>query len=111
NLTILLKTVLLLREQGVDDFRLMTTADPWQFPDVEIVSREEDKRLATHPMIAGCVKLTGSVPYGDIPALYVQSDLFIFPSLTESFAYLFLYAMGGGFPGIAVGISLFWEIY
>src|SRR5207245_11229522 len=87
NLTILLKTVLLLRQQGVDDFRLMTTADPWQFPDVEIVSREEDKRLATHPMIAACVKFTGSVPYAAIPTLYAQCDLVIIPSLTASFTY------------------------
>src|SRR5207245_979634 len=87
NLTILLKSVLLLREQGVDDFRLMTTADPWQFPDVEIVSREEDKRLATHPMIAAVVKFTGSVPYAAIPTLYAQCDLVIIPSLTASFTY------------------------
>ena len=110
NLTILLKTVLLLRQQGMDDFRLMTTADPWQFPDVEIVSREEDKRLATHPMIAGCVKLTGSVPYADIPALYAQSDLFIFPSLTESFAYPLVEAMASGLPVVAADIPICREI-
>jgi glycosyltransferase involved in cell wall biosynthesis len=110
NLTILLKTVLLLRQQGVDDFRLMTTADPWQFPDVEIVSREEDKRLATHPMIAAVVKFTGIVPYADVPTLYAQSDLFIFPSLTESFAYPLVEAMASGLPVIAADIPICREI-
>lgn len=110
NLTILLKTVLLLRQQGMDDFRLMTTADPWQFPDVEIVRREEDKRLATHPMIAAIVKFTGTVPYVDIPALYAQSDLFIFPSLTESFGYPLVEAMASGLPVIASDIPICREI-
>src|SRR3989442_9512924 len=81
NLTVLLKAVMILSKQGVTDFLLVLTADPWQFPDVEAVTREEDQALATHPLISPFVKFTGLVPYEDVSKLYADSDLFVFPLL------------------------------
>lgn len=110
NLTTLFKAVLFLREQGVDDFYLTTTADPCQFPDVEIVSREIDKSLASHPLVASSVKFTGSIPYEEIEKLYQESDIFVFPSLAESFGHPLVEAMASGLPIIASDIPICREI-
>jgi len=110
NLTTLLKAGLLLRERGRDDFCLVTTADPSQFPDVEISTREQDTELASHPLLAPCVRFTGSVRYEDIPKLYAQSDLFVFPSLAESFGHPLVEAMASGLPIIASDIPICREI-
>src|SRR2546427_4406302 len=110
NLTVLLKAVMILSEQGFTDFLLVSTADPWQYPDVEAVTREEDQALATHPLISPFVKFTGLVPYEDISKLYADSDLFVFPSLAESFGYPLVEAMASGLPVLAADIPICREI-
>ncbi len=110
NLTILLKAVRTLSEQGFADFSLVTTADPRQYPDDELVTREEDQSLAVHPQVAPFVRFTGPVPYVDVPRLYADSDLFVFPSITESFGHPLVEAMATGLPVLASDIPLCREI-
>ena len=110
NLTTLLRAILLLRERGVDDVRLVSTLDPSQFPDVEVSSRVEDIRLSTHPLVASAVKFVGAVPYDDIPQLYAQADLFVFSSLVESFGHPLVEAMASGLAILASDVPLCREI-
>jgi glycosyltransferase involved in cell wall biosynthesis len=110
NLTTLLKAVLFLRERGKNDFYLISTADPGQFQGVEITSRKEDGALASHPLVASSVRFTGSVPYEDMPGLYEESDLFVFPSLVESFAHPLVEAMANGLPIAASDIPICREV-
>lgn len=110
NLTTLLKAVVLLRDQGIGDFCLTTTADPSQFPDVEITTRREDKALASDPRVAPYVKFTGSVPYRKMHTLYQDSDLFVFPSLAESFGHPLVEAMATELPIITSDIPIHREI-
>jgi len=110
NLTVLFKAVRTLSEQGFTNFRLVTTADPHQFPDDELVTRDEDQSLAIHSQVAPFLKLTGPVPYMDIPGLYRDSDLFVFPSISESFGHPLVEAMASGVPVIASDIPVCREI-
>ncbi|MEW6324876.1 MAG: glycosyltransferase family 1 protein [Nitrospirota bacterium] len=109
NLTTLLKAVLILRGQE-DNVRLVTTADPEQFPEADISSRDEDRRLAAHLLVSSCVDFTGPVAYREISALYAQSHIFVFPSLAESFGHPLVEAMASGLPIIASDIPICREI-
>jgi glycosyltransferase involved in cell wall biosynthesis len=94
----------------VDDLCLTTTADPDQFPDTEVVTREIDRSLASHSLIASSVKFTGPIPYQEIEKLYQENDIFIFPSLAESFGHPLVEAMASGLPIIASDIPICREI-
>jgi glycosyltransferase involved in cell wall biosynthesis len=110
NLTTLLKALHLLREKGVNDLLLTSTMDPSQFPKVEIITREIDRSLAAQPLVGSAVKFTGSIPYDEIHKLYADSDVFIFPSLAESFGHPLVEAMASGLPIIASDIPICHEI-
>jgi glycosyltransferase involved in cell wall biosynthesis len=110
NLTVLFKAIRLLSEEGFKQFTLLTTADPWQFPSDELVTREADQLLARHPMVYPFVKIAGGVPYAEIPKLYSTSDVFVFPSIAESFGHPLVEAMASGLPIIASDIPVCREI-
>lgn len=110
NLTTLLKAVRILVEYGNRDFTLVTTCDPWQFPEVEVISRQEDEALAAHPQVAPFVKFAGTVLYQNVAQLYTDADLFVFPSLVESFGHPLVEAMASGVPILAGDIPISREI-
>ena len=110
NLATLLKALLLLKEQGIQDFTLTTTADPSQFPGVEISTRKGDAALFSDPRLAPHVRKTGSVPYEGVEKLYWESDVFVFPSVAESFGHPLVEAMASGLPVIASDIPICREI-
>ena len=110
NLTVLLKSLLGLKALGLKDFVLSTTAGPDPFPDVEISSRAADRSLAGNPSIAPHLHYVGSVPFEEISALYRKNDLFLFPSLSESFGHPLVEAMASGLPILAADIPICREI-
>ena len=110
NLTTLFKAFLLLTIKGAGDFSLVTTADPSQFPNVEITTREIDTALASDPRVAPYITFTGTVPYEQIQNLYTECDLFVFPSLAESFGHPLVEAMASEMPVIASDIPICREI-
>lgn len=48
------------------------------------------------------VRLPGAVPYSQLPSLYANADLFIFPSPLESFGFAVVESMACGTPVIAL---------
>ena len=110
NLTTLLKALLILRQKGDDGLRLVSSGDPSQFPEVEISSRETDRALAGHPLVASYVRFTGTIPYEEVARFYAESDIFVFPSLAESFGHPLVEAMATGLPIVASDLSICREI-
>jgi glycosyltransferase involved in cell wall biosynthesis len=61
------------------------------------LSEDIDGRLA--PLYAeGAVRLTGYVPFDDLPALYTLAEMLVFPSLYEGFGLPVVEAMACGTP-------------
>jgi len=110
NLTTLLQALLILRQKGEDGLRLVSSADPSQFPEVEISSREMDRALVEHPLVASHITFTGTIPYAEVARFYAESDIFVFPSLAESFGHPLVEAMAMGLPIVASDISICREI-
>ncbi len=52
------------------------------------------------------VKLLGRVPHAAVPRIYTAADLFVYPSLCESFGFPLVEAMAGGLPIIAADLPL-----
>jgi glycosyltransferase involved in cell wall biosynthesis len=62
------------------------------------------------PELIKQIHLTGYVVNDDLPAIYNQSDLFLYPSLRESFGIPMLEAMACGIPVITSNTSSMPEI-
>ena len=65
---------------------------------------------AGDPQITKHIHLTGYVPNADLPGIYSQCSLFLYPSLRESFGIPILEAMACGVPVIAGNTSSMPEI-
>ncbi len=61
----------------------------------------EDHHLLAKGVERGQVDLIGKVPYGSIPSLYRDHDLFVFPSIAETFGHPLIEAMAIGLPVIS----------
>lgn len=101
NLSTLLKALPLLNRNGGRRFALTTTVNP----DSETwpVTRAEDLELARSAAVAPAVHFTGRLSREQTVAAYGQSDIFVFPSLVESFGFPMAEAMAAGLPVVAAG--------
>lgn len=101
NLDTLLRAMPLLNREGGREFVLKTTANPhWEVARYA-VRRREDIALAQMPDIAPWVQIVGPLGKGETERLYLDSDLFVFPSLMESFGFPMVEAMAYGLPIVA----------
>lgn len=111
NLGTLLRALLVLHEQGIP-FHLVTTVTPSHiFSSLgESISYDTDQRLLMDDRLASCTTITGPVPYEQIQKLYWQADVFVFPSLVESFGHPLVEAMASGLPVLASDIPVCREV-
>src|SRR5208282_911838 len=111
DLATLLRAVALLRERGETPVELWLTLEPAR----EAVQRgqhtpmppDEQKILAG---LAGCVRYLGVLRYEQTWQAYREADVFVFPSLCESFGHPLVEAMAAGLPVMASGIPVHREI-
>ncbi len=100
NLTTLLRALLLLAADGWR-FKLLTPADPmWEDTPLTPI-KKTDSELVNDTRLKDRIEFTGVMKSEQIADLYQQADLFVYPSVIESFGHPLVEAMTAGIPVIA----------
>jgi glycosyltransferase involved in cell wall biosynthesis/2-polyprenyl-3-methyl-5-hydroxy-6-metoxy-1,4-benzoquinol methylase len=110
NLSTLLKAMPLLNRNGKGTFVLKTTADPGWKEAARTATYRWDLALARQPDVAPWVEFLGPLQSEQVEELYRQGDVFVFPSLCESFGHPMVEAMVHGLPIVASDTSVNREI-
>jgi glycosyltransferase involved in cell wall biosynthesis len=104
NLGTLFRALLELEASG-QKCRLITTADPdWEKIDNPI--RESDRKLADELKRRALLELTGMLTGSALDQLYARADIFVYPSVVESFGHPLLEAMAAGLPIVAADVPV-----
>ena len=111
DLATLLRAVALLREAGRTPIQLLLTLEPLsggtQRGQHTAMPAAEQELLSA---LAGSVRCLGVLRYEQIWEAYRQADVFVFPSLCESFGHPLVEAMAAGLPVVASDIAVHREI-
>lgn len=104
NLGTLFRALLRLNAFG-KEFRLITTADPgWE--NIHNPIRESDRALVAKLGKLGLLELTGMLAGAALDELYARADIFVYPSVVESFGHPLLEAMAAGLPVLAADVPV-----
>jgi glycosyltransferase involved in cell wall biosynthesis len=110
NLRTLLNALPLLNQSDSSKYFLTTTVDPsWQAVSW-MVTVEEEQRLALQPDVRPWVTFIRPSDWRRTQPLYELADIFVFPSLTESFGHPLAEAMTHGLPIVAADTPVNREI-
>jgi len=101
NLRTLLRAISLINKNSGGKFNLKTTASPSWTGAGWTLTHGEDLMLARQAGIAEYVDFVGPLSREGIESLYRASDIFVFPSWSESFGLPMAEAMAHGLPIIA----------
>jgi glycosyltransferase involved in cell wall biosynthesis len=101
NLATLLRAMPLLNRNAARKFALKTTVNPGWEGAAWTVTHKEDLALARQPDVAPWVEFLGPLGQQQVQELYREGDLFVFPSLCESFGHPMVEAMAQGLPIVA----------
>lgn len=71
---------------------------------------EKDFFLLKKAIERGHVTMLGNIPYLELPTIYKNHDVFVFPSLSETFGHPLAEAMGLGIPVIAADTPVHREV-
>lgn len=104
NLGTLFRAVLELGNSG-QKCRLVTTADP-EWEDIDNPIRQSDRRLADELKHRGLIELRGLLAGPALDQLYARGDIFVYPSVVESFGHPLVEAMAAGLPIVAADVPI-----
>ncbi|NDQ56854.1 MAG: glycosyltransferase family 4 protein [Acidipila sp.] len=107
NLATLLRAAEILKQQNVS-FELQLTLDPWRQDGQHTRMPQEELDLLRR--LDGTVRTIGVLDYDATWRAYEQVDIFVFPSLCESFGHPLVEAMAAGLPVVASDIAVHREI-
>lgn len=100
NVGTLLKALQELLKSGAECV-LITPADPdWQGPR-QTAAWKRDSQIANDPALSRHLQFTGVLNAEALAALYGVADIFVYPSIIESFGHPLLEAMAAGLPVVA----------
>jgi glycosyltransferase involved in cell wall biosynthesis len=103
NISILIKAFSFFKRRNKIDFKLVLVGKKdWKSQNL--------KKLVSKLNLSDKVKFIDYLPYSDLPAIYKNAKLFVFPSFYESFGLPPLEAMACGIPCITANTSAFPEI-
>jgi glycosyltransferase involved in cell wall biosynthesis len=105
NFDTLMRALLLLAEKQVD-FLLVTPADPSSEDQQWAYTAKADARLAADPRLRGHIQFQTNVPISQMPQLYTNADVFVYPAVIESFGHPLVEAMAAGLPIVAADVAL-----
>ena len=98
NLATLLEAIRLLNRDGGRKFLLKTTVNPAWKDAAWTTTYRDDLALAGQPGVAPWVEFVGPFDRAEALRLYRGADIFVFPSLVESFGHPLAEAMAAGLP-------------
>lgn len=110
NLTTLLQALPLLNGNGQRICFLRSTASPFWKEANSTVTHTEDRAMALRPEVERHTQLFEPLDKQRTQSLYLGSDIFVFPSLVESFGFPMVEAMSFGIPIVAADIPVNREI-
>jgi glycosyltransferase involved in cell wall biosynthesis len=105
NVGVLFESLEELRARGITNVVLSTTADVEDTRYVVSFCRVSDRALLSKPSISERVRLLGDVPYEQVARVYRGHDIFVFPSLAESYGHPLVEAMASGLPVVAANLA------
>ena len=86
----LLEACLLLKQQGYQNYTLLIVGEGEQRPELEAFCQQQD--------LANCVQWVGKVDYQDIGNYFQAADIFILPTIEDTWGVVILEAMLFGKP-------------
>lgn len=89
-LHLLLEACVVLQKQGYRNYTLLVVGDGAQ--------RQELEAFSQNHALADCVKWTGRVDYGNLGAYFNSADVFVLPTLEDTWGVVVLEAMALGKP-------------
>jgi glycosyltransferase involved in cell wall biosynthesis len=101
NLTTVLQALEMVNAGAGTKFKLTTTADPFWPGAAWTMTHREDIKLARRPGIAPWMEFAGPLSPEEVADLYAAADIFVFPSLAESFGFPMAEAMHHSLPIVA----------
>jgi len=110
NIGVMLRALEMLCETGLSDVVLTTTADISDARYVISCCRNQDLATLAQPQIQARVRAVGDIPHERLPAMYWEHDIFIFPSLAESYGHPLVEAMASGVPVVAADLPYAREV-